>query len=149
MYYLQQSGYDEVREYVEELEEQYGEDLRAEDEESNDEVDESGDESEAEESEPEEDVDPEPPEDATEESDEETTEDAEEPDTFAEGFAEAVEEDDLTRYTVGDLESNIGDVDDAELLEQAFRTDSRTTAQDAYADRYQELTGSDLEGDDE
>lgn len=91
--------------------------------------------------------DPEPPEDATEESEDDEPEEPEEPDTFAEGFAQTVESGDVTDYTVGDLQSNLGQVDDADLLEEAFRTDGRTTAQDAYADRYQELTGSDLEGD--
>jgi len=70
--------------------------------------------------------------------------------TFSEAFESAVEEGDVSDFTVSDLEDRIGEVDDPEVLEEAMSVDGRTTAQDVYSDRYEELADTnDVEGDSE
>jgi len=112
--FLERHGYDEIVEYIEQLE---GGSTTSE---------------------------PEPePEDDSEADD--TESDGEE--SFVDGFIAAVADGDVSDYTVSEIEAGIGDVEDSAVIAGAFEADDRTTARDAYSDRYEELTGSTLEGD--
>lgn len=63
--------------------------------------------------------------------------------SFAESFAEAVEQDDLRRFTVAELRSNISDVEDTELLSKARDLDGRSTATTLYKNRIDSLSPED------
>jgi len=112
--FLKRHGYDEIVEYIEQLE--------------------GGSTT----SEPE----PEPEDDS--EADDSESEDEE---SFVDGFTRAAADGDVSDYTVSQIEDGIGDVEDSAVIVAAFEADSRTTARDVYSDRYEELTGSTLEGD--
>jgi hypothetical protein len=83
---------------------------------------------------------------ADEESEESKTEDASEEDeelSFAESFRQAVEQDDLRRFTIAELRSNINSIDDLELVVRAQNLDSRSTAIAEYEKREEKLRDAD------
>lgn len=61
------------------------------------------------------------------------------PSLFEDNFRKMVEDDDLDSMTVSTLENQIDRVDDPELLATAIETDGRTTAEEVYKKRLDEI----------